>query len=73
MSYRRKECLKLTIDILKLQKIIMKAWDDYNLASSRLDKETVGAFLAVDIVRAEMEPIPIPKKPKPNKPSVPTS
>lgn len=52
----------MTIDILKLQKIIMKAWDDYNLTSSRLERETVSAFMAVDIYRAEMEPAPVPKK-----------
>lgn len=52
----------MTIDILKLQKIIVKAFADYDLTSTRFDKETVSAFLAVDIVRAEMEPTPTPKK-----------
>lgn len=50
------------MDIIKLQKIIVKAFLDYDLSSPRLDKEIVSAFLAVDIYRAEMEPIPVPKK-----------
>lgn len=50
------------IDIIKLQRIIVKAFADYGLTSSKLDKETVGAYLAVDIYRAELEPIPAPKK-----------
>ena len=57
----------MTIDIVKLQKILLKAWDDYALTSARLGKETVSAFIAVDIYRAEMEPAAAPKKSqKPN-------
>ncbi|MFA6071499.1 MAG: hypothetical protein WC810_23220 [Janthinobacterium sp.] len=59
------------LDIIKLQKIIVKAFTDYELSSPRLDKEIIGAFLAVDIYRAETEPVPAPRPNTKKSPEIP--